>query len=81
MNIIQGNLMGTDILKMRHVETNPAVSIGVILLQGQGGMNLSFQVLLKQDYLGSPFASTLRHNAPKPSLRPQPFDLQRFGEP
>lgn len=33
---------------MRHTETNPAVSIGMILLKGQGGENLPFQVQLKQ---------------------------------
>lgn len=67
--------MGTDILQMRHIETNPAVSTGVILLKEQSGEDLSFQVLLKQDYWGSPFASTLRQGAPKPFLGPQPFDL------
>lgn len=42
--------MGTAILKMRHIETNPAVSTGVILLKGPGGENLPFQLQLKQGY-------------------------------
>lgn len=59
--------MGTDILRMRRVETNPAVSTGVILRKGQGGLNLSFQVLLQKITEAFPFLPRRGTMPPNPS--------------